>query len=133
MTDLRKYVGIPFKPRGRDRTGCDCWGIFRLFYKDEFGIELPSYVNDYESIDNHKKIYSLISKGTEEKWKQIELGKEQFGDGILFRIMGYPMHVGIIIKKRLFLHVFKGTDSVLEYYDNLIWRKRIAGIFRYEQ
>lgn len=38
-----RYVGIPFLDGGRDELGCDCWGIHRLIYRNEKGIELPSY------------------------------------------------------------------------------------------
>ena len=36
-----KYVSppIPFKPRGRDFSGCDCGGLVLLALKDHFGIE----------------------------------------------------------------------------------------------
>lgn len=133
MKDISSYIGIPFKEHGRDKTGADCWGLFRLFYKEHLGIELPSYTEDYEDLDNGKKIGSLIIKGTEEKWEKIELGREKWGDGILFRILGYPMHVGVIVKPGWFLHILKGCDSVLEYYSSPIWNKRVMGIFRYEQ
>jgi cell wall-associated NlpC family hydrolase len=133
MKDINQYIGIPFVEHGRDKVGSDCWGLFRIFYQEQFGIDLPSYTEEYESIDNGKILSGLISKGTEEKWKRVKIGEEIYGDGILFRIMGYPMHVGIIVKKGWFLHILKGIDSALEYYNNPVWNKRVVGIFRYEQ
>ena len=132
MKDISSYIGIPFKEHGRDRGGCDCWGVFRLFYREQLGIELPSYTDDYESVSNHKLLSELFKKGTEEKWEKIEAGKEKWGDGILFRISGYPTHIGVIVKPGWFLHILKGCDSVLEYYSSPIWNKRVMGIFRYE-
>lgn len=38
---MRKYVGIPFVNHGSDFSGADCFGLIRLFYKEEFGYIVP--------------------------------------------------------------------------------------------
>ena len=41
-----KYVGIPYAPGMSSRDGCDCWGLVRLVYREEFGTLLPGAVLD---------------------------------------------------------------------------------------
>src|SRR5512134_1374594 len=41
------YVGIPYLDHGAARSGCDCWGLVRLIYRERTRIELPSYAGDY--------------------------------------------------------------------------------------
>lgn len=41
MVDAARYVGIPFVQGGEAWSGCDCWGIVQLWYRNERRIELP--------------------------------------------------------------------------------------------
>ena len=43
-----KYIGLPYQENGRTETGTDCWGLARLYYKNELDIELPSYDELYD-------------------------------------------------------------------------------------
>ena len=40
---LSNFVGIPHADLGRDRAGCDCYGLLRLVYAEDLGIALPSF------------------------------------------------------------------------------------------
>ncbi len=42
-----KAMAVPFKEKGRDYEGVDCYGIAYLGFKEVFNIQLPTYTDDY--------------------------------------------------------------------------------------
>ncbi len=58
------YIGIPFRERGRDRAGCDCWGLVRLVLGERFGVAVPSYAGDYESVKDYRRLAELVEAQT---------------------------------------------------------------------
>ena len=54
MIDLTSYSRLTYINKGRDRrSGVDCWGLVRLFYAEQFDIDLPSYTDRYT--DSHAR------------------------------------------------------------------------------
>ena len=125
-----KYVGIPYKNNGRDLTGIDCWGLARLVYNKEFNISLPSFVSDYDG-DDRQRISELIAQ-YKEGWENVS-ETPQSGDIVLFRMMGFESHIGIVTEYPYFLHAKEGADSAIERVDSTNWEKRLIGIFRYKE
>ncbi len=39
---LGHYLGLPYHENGRDRSGLDDWGLYRLISAEQFNIALPS-------------------------------------------------------------------------------------------
>ena len=46
MSWSNAYIGLPHVALGRERRGCDCWGLVRLVYREQLGIALPAYTPD---------------------------------------------------------------------------------------
>ncbi len=125
---LDKYIGIPFKERESSFNGCDCWGLVRLFYENEFNTLLPDFSSEYINTMDTINIPRLAI--TESKrWQQANT--PMFGDVLLYKIYNLPLHVGIYIDKKRMLHVMKGIDSGLERHDSIMWTSRLEGVFRY--
>jgi cell wall-associated NlpC family hydrolase len=40
---IDRYMRVPFTEDGRTFEGCNCWGLFRLIYRHELGLDIPSY------------------------------------------------------------------------------------------
>ncbi len=124
------YVGLPFKSCGRGPDGYDCWGLARLFYSIEYGIDLPSYVDEY-SASNKKTETSRTIEAHWDEWSRISQGQEKCGDIIVLRLSGFPTHIGVVIRKGIMLHILEGTNAVIESYRGALWKNRIIGIFRH--
>lgn len=122
-----RYIGIPFLTHGRTWHGCDCWGIVRLFYECEKGIELPALTGYTDTADS-QSISQIIS---EEKSDWIQTNTPKQGDVVVLKIAGRETHVGIYLSKNRFLHCFKGLNSCIEKLNNPKWVNRISGVYRY--
>jgi hypothetical protein len=121
------YIGIPFKYKGRNEDGLDCWGLARLIYKNEYNITLPSFSTEYEDSDA-ERIAELIAQ-YKEGWDSIDTPSE--GTAVVFRILGHESHIGVAVSNTHFIHAREGYDSAIESFDSPYWRKRIVGHFKY--
>lgn len=122
---MRDYSGIPYLRRGRDRQGLDCWGLVRLWYRDELGLALPSFA---DLDDGEAATAQELAARAREQWRQVET--PEAGDVILLR--GDPLHVGVVLAPGLMLHTTRKLGaSAVERYDTGRWRHRVQGFFRY--
>lgn len=122
-----KYIGIPYKEKGRDLDGTDCWGLVRLVYEREYNIVLPSFSGEYIQQDV-ERIQDLLSQ-YKEGWQHIDQPVE--GCVVIFRVLGTESHIGIAVSDTHFLHSREGQDSAIESFNSPQWNKRIVGYFKY--
>jgi hypothetical protein len=122
-----KYIGIPYLENGRTEEGIDCWGLARLFYKQEFNIELPSY--DTEYIGSYDPKVSQAINYYKDNW--VRTNTPKLGDLCLFNILGEPTHVGVYLENSKFLHAREGHSSVIESLKKHAWNRRLEGIYNY--
>lgn len=124
-----KYLNIPFKPEGREIDGLDCWGLARLVYREEFGIELPSFAGEYD-IDDPKLLHEIIVQ-QKENWEP--LNQPEAGCLVVFRMFGAESHIGIAVSPTQFLHTREKYTSAIENFSSLEWKNRIVGYFKYQE
>lgn len=125
------YVGLPFAECGRDRAGLDCWGLVRLVLAEVFDVTVPSYLGGYADTADRRAIADVIASALPE-WIDVGARPERPGDVVLFRVMGQPMHVGIIVAPGWMLHVERGIDSALDRLGGMRWGSRRIGLYRHE-
>lgn len=119
---IKDYIGLPYKNKEMD-----CYSFARLFYKNEFNIELPDYTSSYDLSTNQVQIDKAITVNSErDKWYR--KGIPEYGDLLFFKIQGYVRHVGIYIGDNKMIHSYPGRDVCIESLDSLIWENTINHI-----
>ena len=129
--DIVKYLGIPYKHGGSDSDGINCYGLGKLFYFQEFGIELFDYRYD-ENWD--KKGFNYIQEKYRSQWQKIE--KPEAYCGVGFRLPGHSIehHLGIVLPDlNTFLHSPLNQESRVESLAHPIWGKAVTGFYRHKE
>lgn len=128
---LDEYVGLPFKDKGRDRDGLDCWGLLRLVYREKVGVELPAFVDDYVTEQDTAAIAALIA-GHTDGWHEVRENVVRPFDAVLMKQYGVERHIGVVVRRGHVLHVGLGGPSRIEPYNSLRLRRRVSRFMRHE-
>lgn len=131
--DLQQYIGIPFLDHGRDRAGCDCWGLMHLVYAEQMGIYgMPDLGDDYSDAYARGEVSEAIEKTTAEEWNfDVTNGLWQPLDAMIFSRGGVEAHVGMYVRPNEMLHVVRGAAASIERYDLVRWKRRLTRVFRH--
>jgi hypothetical protein len=125
------YVNIPFKNKGRDRTGADCYGLCRLVALEHDGVLMPSYLDQYEDA-NYERTAHIVSDLS--RLDFIKVPNPEVGAMVVLLVKGLPWHVGRIVSEDFhFLHTMRRLgSSVIEQLYTLTWpESKIVGFYRY--
>lgn len=128
MINLSRYIGIPFVPNGRSFSGVDCYGLVYLFMKNEFNTAIPILDGVYDEQDGARND-SMADLAVSTGWEPSERLERSIA---LFKIFGFPAHVGILLSKNRMLHAVIGHCSSIERYDSLKWNKRLYGVYSWD-
>lgn len=127
---LDHYVGIPWRVRGRDFDGCDCWGLLRLIYLHERGIELPSFSDQYVTLADKASIEALI-EGNRSDWGEVQRGSEIPFDAIQMRGKQNESHIAMVIGNGQAIHMPEGLDSRIFRYRSMEARSQVVRFYRH--
>lgn len=121
-----QYIGTPFAAHGRDRSGVDCWGLARLIYAEQRGIELPSYATHYAGLDDADAIVAAQDAAAATgPWRPVAAGEEIEFDIVQVRrafrrpgggFLWAPLHIGVVMAPGWMIHAAAEHDAVLVNY-----------------
>lgn len=130
-----RFVGLPYRDKGRGPDAWDCWGGVRMVLAEVFHAELPDYADAYSGAADHASVAAAVSAGLRDGWQRAEAPSE--GDLLILRIAGRPWHCGLMVNARMFLH-WPPPDahgrqllSCIERIDSPQWARRIEGFYRH--
>lgn len=125
--NFERYIGVYWVDHGRTFSGFDCWGLVRLFYQHELGVELDSYLDAYAFGCGAREAGGAIAARIH-NWTEVTQNRP--GDVAVLNRGGVPCHVGIIAPRRHLLHVESAAaPSILQRIDQAM-SNRIVGTYR---
>jgi probable lipoprotein NlpC len=126
-----KYIGLPYHDLGRDMNGCDCWGLVRIAYNLELGIELPAF-DGYGSSDDVAAVNGVLAEQlVSDLCLPVIKGQEREFDVVVFRRGRLDSHVGIVVSPGQMLHIAEKDQARIEGYSEGYWAARLTGIVRH--
>lgn len=122
-----KYVGIPFKNRGRDLSGLDCYGLVKLIYADH-GVKLYDIEEDYNAKTFVlKKNYFLENYYRE--WVEIDPPVKLLDVVAMKNCEGQMYHIGVCLGDGKFIHTIKAGTVICHLN---VWKDKILGFYRHK-
>jgi cell wall-associated NlpC family hydrolase len=122
-----EYIGIPFIPNGRSKEGADCWGLVKMVMIEVFGINLPDFVDH----DFNKEVNASVIEDNKALVGAERVDDREDGRLVLMYNMGFPSHIGIVVKGHGVLHMERKMGSVLNKWNKL--RYEVEGIYDVSQ
>ena len=124
-----RYVGIPFVSGGRDRFGCDCYGLVRLVLAEQFGYDLPLLSLDYRNAAVVAETAPVL-RARLPLLAGEQLGSAEPGAVAVMRFRGMPSHVGVFVDDAHILHTLEKIGAHIARAESGMLRGGIEGIYR---
>lgn len=109
-----RYVGTPYRERGRDFDGFDCWGLVVHGYRDEFGVDVPDHGPDFPEGQSDAAFVMTAQRLIRQQRKLwTPLTRAVPGATVLIRRGGHPVHTGLVTPGGDLLHADADIGQVL--------------------
>ena len=133
--NISRYLRIPYVLGGRSWDGADCYGLLCVYYEEEHGIQLESFVGEYVTVEDAK---DMILEHLPDEWEAVAREDIKAGDAVTFwdDDSKVSVHVGILVDGcRSIMTIFEdGGVRVFKmdgsHYGNFL-QSKIAEYFHY--
>lgn len=119
----RRYLGVPFRHRGRNRAGLDCAGLIVCTLRD-LGLMPANYIEHRYARTPHQ---GLVEDTLEQCCSRID--HHQSGDILLLSFLHNPCHVAFYTEGAI-IHAYEERGKVIEENYDAKWARRFVGAFR---
>jgi len=155
VAQARTWLGTAFHHQGRlkktkkSQGGCDCIGLvlgvareLKIASPQEEYNHMPLHhydQNNYSMVPQEGRLQSVLDRYL----MPVNIGQEQVGDVVLFKIDTMPQHVGIVsdysyhIREgaglsslRGIIHCYMAAGKVVEHRFDELWKKRMVAAYR---
>lgn len=129
IVNTEKY-DIPYKSKGRDFDGVDCWGLIFLFYKNELNINLPSWSAEYKDAKHFDYFEPCERTDLFAKWREVTVAVP--GDVGLMSL-GRNFHVGLCVDPygSRIMHMMDGSGIMIDRIKSPELKNRFKGWYTY--
>lgn len=142
MIAVASYLGLAYRPAGRERPAVDCWGLYRLILGEVFGL----WLGEFSGLEAPLAIARTARHEAEAgEWLRLAPGEERAGDAVLMTgllgsgraTLSAPIHVGCVLEPGRLIDI-EATSGVLvrAYHATTRFRaapevaNRVVGLFR---
>jgi hypothetical protein len=134
MSWAREYSSLEFCDGGRLRPFVDCWGLVRLVYLEQRGVDLPSY-GEISAYDLRKIAARIGDDTSSERWRKTESPKE-FDVCVMLGTHGESlaksvMHLGVMTSTDRVMHIEEGSGVLNLKTMHPMVKNRIVGYYEY--
>ena len=125
LLNFNNLIGKPFNHGSKGPDSYDCYGLCREVLR-RVGIYIP----DKDRFEDLTMRHSAIEQG-KSQYTKLE-GPEPFSM-VTFKLRGnYVTHMGIVLEDgRRFIHILKSRCVAIERLDNIVWKAKIDGFYKY--
>jgi cell wall-associated NlpC family hydrolase len=113
-----------YEEGGRGPDKYDCFGLFAELCRRN-GMEIP----EHPSPSDLRQRQSDIQIEAAAHWHR--LNEPEVGCAVVIRIGPWMSHIGMVLEGGKFIHANTRTGVTVASLDDLQWRQRIAGFYRY--
>ena len=133
MSNFKDFIGIPYKNLGREKSGCDCYGIVKLIFKEKRDILLPDFTELLYDKDWYKE-HNHILDNIWDSWVEVVYPYQVY-DLLLFysfELKSVVNHLGLVIDDDKFLHISSKYSSKVDKLNDY-WKSRLYKALRYKK